>query len=149
MSNIEEKIQKDLASAMKAKNETELSALRSIKAAILNEKSNGAHHELTDDDVVKLMQKLSKQRQESADIYKSANRPELAEKELNEKEVIDRYLPKMMDENELGSAIDEIVSELGATTIKDMGKVMSSLRVAHPNRFDGGVAAKLIKSKLS
>lgn len=121
MCELETKLQAALVAAMKEKNEYAISAIRSIKTAIQNEKTNGSYHELTDNDVVGLIQKLSKQRQESADIYNEAGRTELAEKELKEKEVLDSYLPKMLSENELAAVIDSIVSENNFSTMKDMG----------------------------
>lgn len=101
MREIETNLQAALVAAMKEKNEYAISAIRSIKTAIQNEKTNGSYHELTDNDVIGLIQKLSKQRQESADIYNEAGRTELAEKELKEKEILDSYLPQMLSENEL------------------------------------------------
>ena len=119
MCELETKLQAALVAAMKEKNEYAISAIRSIKTAIQNEKTNGSYHELSDNDVIGLIQKLSKQRQESYDIYTQAGRAELAEKELKEKEVLDGYLPKMLSEAELSSAIDEIVTANGFSTMKD------------------------------
>ena len=121
MCELETKLQSALVAAMKEKNECAISAIRSIKTAIQNEKTNGSYHELTDNDVVGLIQKLSKQRQESYDIYVQAGRNELAEKELKEKEILDSYLPKMLSEKELASVIDEVITTNGFSTMKDMG----------------------------
>ena len=149
MCELEIKIQADLVSAMKEKNEVRVSAIRSIKTAIQNEKVNGAYHELTDNDIIKLIQKLSKQRQESYDIYIQAGRKELANVEMEEKKVLDTYLPKMMTEDELNSVIGNLITELGATTMKDMGSVMKTLSSKYPNQYDGKTASTIIKSKLS
>lgn len=149
MCELETKLQAALVAAMKEKNEHAISAIRSIKTAIQNEKTNGSYHELTDNDVVGLIQKLSKQRQESADIYNEAGRTELAEKELKEKEVLDSYLPKMLSENELAVVIDSIVSENNFSTMKDMGNVMKALKEKYPNQYDGKLASNLIRAKLA
>lgn len=149
MCELETKLQAALVAAMKEKNEYAISAIRSIKTAIQNEKTNGSYHELTDNDVVGLIQKLSKQRQESADIYNEAGRTELAEKELKEKEVLDSYLPKMLSENELAAVIDSIVSENNFSTMKDMGNAMKILKESYPNQYDGKLASTLIRAKLA
>ena len=149
MCELETKLQKDLVSAMKEKNEYAISAIRSIKTAIQNEKTNGSYHELTDNDVSGLVQKLSKQRQESADIYNEAGRVELAEKEVKEKEVLDAYLPKMLSENELSVIIDKIVTENEFSTMKNMGAVMKILKETYPNQYDGKLASTLIRTKLA
>lgn len=149
MNTLETKIQEDLFSAMKAHDDVKLAALRSIKTAIQNEKVNGVYHELTDNDIISLIQKLSKQRSEASQIYNDAGRDELAQKELNEKTVLDTFLPKMLSEDELSEKIDEIISELGADSIKQMGVVIKTLKERFPNQFDGGVASGIVKSKLS
>lgn len=148
MCELETKLQSALVAAMKEKNEYAISAIRSIKTAIQNEKTSGSYHELTDNDVVGLIQKLSKQRQESADIYNEAGRTELAEKELKEKEVLDSYLPKMLSEDELSIAIDNIITKNGFSTMKDMGSAMKTLKEAYPNQYDGKLASTLIRAKL-
>lgn len=149
MNNMEKRIQNDLATAIKNGDKVRVDALRSIKAAIQNEKTNGSYHELTDDDVVKLIQKLSKQRKESYDIYVQANRDELANKELAEKTILDEYLPKMLSEDELNSVVDSIIAETGASTMKDMGNVMKTLSSKYPNQYDGKLASTIIRGKLS
>lgn len=146
---LEQRIQTDLMSAMKEKNDTRVAALRSIKTAIQNEKTSGKFHELTDADVIGIIQKLSKQRKEAADIYVNADRNELAEKELAEKVFIDEYLPKMMSNDELAEKISEIVAELGADSIKQMGLVMKSLKEKYSGQYDPGAASAIVKSKLS
>lgn len=149
MCELETKLQAALVAAMKEKNECAISAIRSIKTAIQNEKTNGSYHELSGNDVIGLIQKLSKQRQESYDIYTQAGRTELAEKELKEKEVLDGYLPKMLSEAELSSAIDEIVTANGFSTMKDMGNAMKILKEKYPNQYDGKLASTLIRTKLA
>ena len=146
---LEETLQKDLVEAMKSHNERAISAIRSIKTAIQVEKTTDTFHEVSDADIIKLIQKLSKQRKESYDIYKEAGRENLAENELLEKEVLDNYLPKKMDEEILKKTIDQYIESLGATCMKDMGKVMKALSADHPNQYDGKIASDYIKNKLS
>ena len=146
---IEEKIQKDLVEAMKSHNERATSAIRSIKTAIQNEKVNGTYHELTDEDVLKLIQKLVKQRKESYDIYTEAKREDLAVVEKEEMEVLSKYLPKQLSEEEVTEKVKTIIAELGATTIKDMGKVMGVANKQMSGVASGQVISKIVKSLLS
>jgi uncharacterized protein YqeY len=125
-----------------------VSALRSIKTAIQNEKVNGAYHELTDNDIVKLVQKLVKQRQEAMEIYSQAGRHELADNEQKEMFVLMNYLPKSLSEEELKAAIDALIDELGAQSMKDMGRVMKVLVEKYPSQYDGKTASAYIKGKL-
>ena len=149
MNTLENKIQGELVVAMKAHNEAAVSALRSIKTAIQNEKVNGTYHELTDDNIVALVQKLAKQRQESIDIYTQAGRQELADKEKAELEVLNAYLPQMLGDEQLTEAINKIIASTGAATMKDMGKVMGALKGQYPNQYDGKKASEIIKNLLS
>ena len=148
MENLENKIVKDIMSAMKEKNEVKLSALRSVKTAIQNEKTNGVFHELTDADVTKIIQKQIKQRSEAEEIYNQANRNELAEKEHNERLILEEYIPNPLTEDKLIVAIDTIISEIGATSIKDMGKVMCELNKRYTGCVDGKIASTIVRSKL-
>lgn len=149
MNTLEEKIQKDLVAAMKGHQENAVAALRSLKTAIQNEKVSGTHHELSDNDIMGLAQKLVKQRQESIDIYTQVGRTELADKEQKEMFVLMNYLPKMLSDEELAEAIKGIVAEVNATEMKQMGLVMKTLKERYPNQYDGGAASKLIKEILS
>ena len=144
----EEKLQKDLVSAIKEKNNTKVDAIRSLNAAILNEKPNGKFHELSDSEIIGVIQKLSKQRKEAAGIYVNNNRPELAEKELSEKKFIDEYLPKMMDEDELKLLIQNIFTELNVTSIKQMGLVRKQLKDKYSGQYDAAMASFVIKEML-
>lgn len=148
MNTLENKIQADLVTAMKGRQENAVTALRSVKTAIQNEKVSGAYYrELTDNDIVKLIQKLVKQRQESMEIYEQAGRHELADKEQKEMFVLSNYLPKMLSEDELKEIIDGLFTELDVQSMKDMGKVMKALGERYPNLYDGKVASTYIKSK--
>lgn len=145
---LEKTIQADLVSAMKNKQENSVSALRSVKAAIQNEKTNGAYHELSDSDIIRLIEKLVKQRKESIDIYSSAGRHELADKEQQEMFVLMNYLPKTMSDEDLKSTIDSVISETGAASMKDMGSVMKILKERFSGQYDGKKASDYIKEKL-
>jgi uncharacterized protein YqeY len=148
MNTLENKIQADLVTAMKGHQENAVAALRSVKTAIQNEKVSGAYYrELTDNDIVKLIQKLVKQRQESMEIYAQAGRHELADKEQKEMFVLSNYLPKMLSEDELKEIIDRLFTELDVQSMKDMGKVMKALGERYTNLYDGKAASTYIKSK--
>ena len=121
---LEQRVNDDIKQAMLAKQPERLAALRAVKAAILLEKTSGTAHELTDADVVKLMQKLVKQRRESAELYTSAGRAELAANELAEAGIIEEYLPKQLSAAELEAALRDIIAQTGAVSPADMGKVM-------------------------
>lgn len=149
MNTLENTIQADLVAAMKNHQENAVAALRSLKTAIQNEKVNGTYHELSDDDIVALAQKLVKQRQESMEIYSQVGRDELADKEQNEMFVLMNYLPKGLSEEELTEVIKGIVAEVNATEMKHMGLVMKTLKERYPNQYDGATASKIIKSMLS
>lgn len=149
MTQLEERIQKDLVSAMKNRQENALAALRSIKTAIQNEKVSGAYHELTDADIVGLIQKLIKQRKESMDIYSQAGRDELADKEQKEMFVLMEYVPKQLTEEEVEEKVKEIIAETGASSMKDMGKVMGLATQRMKGLAEGKTISQIVKSLLS
>lgn len=146
---LEERIQKDLVLAMKNRQENALAALRSIKTAIQNEKTNGTYHELTDADVVGIIQKLVKQRKESMDIYSQAGRNELADKEQKEMLVLMEYVPKQLTEEEVEEKIKEIIAETGASSMKDMGKVMGLATQRMKGLAEGKTISQIVKNLLS
>jgi len=149
MTQLEERIQKDLVSAMKNRQENALAALRSIKTAIQNEKVSGAYHELTDADVVGLIQKLIKQRKESMDIYLEAGRNELAEKERQEMVVLMEYVPKQLTIPEVEEKVKSIIAETGASSMKDMGKVMGLATQRMKGLAEGKTISQIVKRLLS
>ncbi|MGB2502417.1 MAG: GatB/YqeY domain-containing protein, partial [Flavobacteriaceae bacterium] len=115
----------EIKEAMKAKNALALEALRAIKSAVLLQKSEaGAADGMTDDQEIKLLQKLVKQRRDSAAIFRKQNRADLAEPEEAQAEIIARFLPEQLSEEEVGKVIESIITQLGASSMKDMGKVM-------------------------
>src|ERR1700750_460905 len=121
---LEQQINDQIKDAMKAKAEAELRTLRAIKAAILIEKTSGASKEMTEADESKMLQKMAQQRRDSLDIFVQQNREDLAAKEREELEIIERFLPKQMTAEELQAAVKAIITQVGATSPADMGKVM-------------------------
>lgn len=146
---LEEKIQSEIVAAMKAKDEVRLAALRSVKAAILNEKSNGKYHELTDADVTALIQKQIKQRKESEVEYLEGGRLDLAYKEQEERLVLEEYVPKQLTEDEVEEIVKEILVETAATSMKEMGKVMGLATQRMKGVADGKVISGIVKRLLS
>lgn len=150
MNTFENKIQTDLMSAMKNHQENTVAALRSIKTAIMETKTaaNGKK-DLEDGDIIKIIQKLVKQRKESMDIFSQAGRDELADKEQKEMFVLMEYLPKMLSETEVEEIVAKTVADLGATSMKDMGKVMGFINKTYSGQVDGSMVSRIVKSKLS
>jgi len=147
--SLELKINNDIKAAMLARDAKKLEALRAVKAALLLEKTKeGSTGEVTEETELKILQKLVKQRRESADIYLGARREDLAEKELYDASIIETYLPKQLSEVEVTEMIRKIVVEAGATSIKDMGKVMGlatkELAGKADNKMISGIVKKLL-----
>ena len=139
-----------LKEAMKAKDQNALTSLRAIKSAILlAQTESGAKEELTEDQELKLLQKLVKQRKDSAKIFTEQNRLDLAEPELAQAEVISKFLPEQMSEDAIGAIVDAVISATGADGMKDMGKVMGQVNGKVAGKADGSTVAKIVKSKLS
>ena len=136
--------------AMKAKDRVRLEALRGVKKEFIEAKTaEGAGGVLTDENAIRIMTKMVKQRNESARIYRENNRPELAEPELAEAAVIEEYLPKQLTEAELEAELKKIIAETGATSPKEMGKVMGVATKALAGRADGRMISTLVKQLLS
>jgi uncharacterized protein YqeY len=146
---LEATIMADLKEAMKAKDKVTLEALRAIKTAILNEKTAAGAKEMTEADELKLLTKLRKQRVESATIFREQNRMDLAEPEEAQIEVIERYLPAMMSEDEIRTKVAEIIAATGASSMADMGKVMGQATGAMAGRADGKVISGIVRALLS
>lgn len=144
---LEEKINADIKTAMLAKEAQKLEALRAIKAAVLLLKTSPEG--LTEDSGIKAMQKMVKQRKETAEVYKSQGRPELAETELFQANIIEAYLPKQMGEDEIRAELTKIIAEVGATSPADMGKVMGAATKAMAGKADGKMISNLVKEMLS
>ncbi|HYC28348.1 MAG TPA: GatB/YqeY domain-containing protein [Chitinophagaceae bacterium] len=147
---LEENIMVQLKDAMKAKDEKSLRALRAIKAAILLAKtSEGAAGELKQEDEVKLLQKLIKQRKDSLEIFQQQNRADLAQKEEEEIAVIEKFLPRQLSPEELREAISKIIAETGASSPADMGKVMGAATKQLAGKADGKSISTVVKELLS
>lgn len=150
MAQLEELIQNDLKEAMKAKDQVALAAVRGIKSAILLAKTQaGAAAELVDADIVKIIQKLVKQRKESAEQYTAAGRPELAENELAEAAVMDKYLPRQLSAEEIEVEVAAIIAQVGAKTKADMGKVMGVATKKLAGLADGRAISAAVGKLLS
>lgn len=147
---LEKRIQADMVAAMKAKETVKLASLRAIKAAILLAKTaEGGSGDISDQDVVKIIQKLVKQRKESAQQYNDAGRPELAENELAEASAMEVYLPKQLSEDEVRTELSKIISEVGATKPSDMGKVMGVATKRLAGLAEGRLISSLVKEMLA
>lgn len=140
----------EIKDAMRAKDKLKLEALRSIKSAVMLQQTQaGAGNELSDEDEIKLVQKLVKQRRDSATIFREQNRPDLAEPEEAQAEVIAAFLPQQLTQEEITSIVKEIVENTGASGMKDMGKVMGMASKQMAGKADGKTISKVVKSLLS
>jgi uncharacterized protein len=145
-------INKALTEAMKAKDERKVSTLRMVNSSLKNadiEARGAGKPPLGDTETLPLLQKMIKQRQESVELYKQGNRPDLVKQEEDEIAIISAYLPKQMSEAEMATAIDAAIKETGAAGMKDMGKVIGQLRAKHAGQMDMAKASAAVKAKLS
>ena len=147
---LELKIATALKEAMKSKNQTALTALRAVKSAILLHKTQKSSvGELSQEDEMKILQKLVKQRKDSADIYKGQGRNDLADPELKEAELIQQFLPEALSEDEVKEVVTSIIEEIGAEGMKDMGKVMGISIKKLMGKADGKIISTIVKEILS
>lgn len=146
---LEEKVNQAIKEAMLAKQKERLEALRSVKNGIILLKTDKGASQVTADEELKMLQKQVKQRKESADIYTQQNRPELAEKELGEAKVIEEFLPAQMSLEEIEKAVREIMARVGATSAKDMGKVMGAASKELAGKAEGKLISELVKKLLA
>jgi len=145
-----DEISSAITAAMKARDKVRLDALRAIKKDFIEAKTApGANGELADDAALKIIAKLVKQRKDTAEIYKENGRPELAENELAEAAIIEEYLPKQLSEEELTEALKAIIAQVGATSAKDMGKVMGVATKSLAGRAEGRAISAKVKQLLS
>lgn len=148
--SLKQQIDSDIKSAMLAKNKEELMALRSIKSLILlAETEKGVSAEISSEAESKLLMKAAKQRKESAEIFQKEGRDELAQKELLELEVISRYLPKQMSEDEITIEVKKIIEQVGAKGPQDMGKVMGTATKQLAGKADGKMISEIVKKILA
>jgi uncharacterized protein len=147
--SLETQINQDIKAAMIAKDSAKLRGLRAIKAAILLAKTEKGHaDDLSQDAEIKVLQKLVKQRRESAEIYKNQNRDDLYQIEIEEEKVIEAYLPQQLSKEEVVAVIQDIITETGASSIKDMGKVMGAANQKLAGQADGKTISEVVKSLL-
>jgi uncharacterized protein YqeY len=147
---ISDTINQEMKTAMLAKDQATLRGLRAIKAALLLAKTEkGSAEEITEETEIKILQKLIKQRRESADIYKQQNREDLYQVEEEEIVVISRFLPKQLDRAEVAAIIETVIKQSGATSVKDMGKVVGLANKELAGKADGKLIAEIVKEKLA
>ena len=147
---LEQQIQEAIKEAMKAKDAVALSANRAIKGEILLFKTaEGGSKEVTDGDILKMIQKLVKQRKEAAEQFVAGNRQDLADNELAEAAALEKYLPKQLSPEEVKAKVQEIIAQVGATSIRDMGKVMGVANKALAGLSDGRTISGIVKELLS
>ena len=147
--SLEQKVMAAMKDAMKAKDQVSLRGLRAIKSAILLAKTEkGASGDLSEDKEIALLQKLAKQRKESYDIYIEQGREDLASTEKEEIEVIEKFLPEQMSEAEVKSFLENLVQELGASSMKDMGKVMGAASSKLAGKADNKLVSQIVKDLL-
>ena len=150
--SLQERISASLKDAMKMKEVERLSTLRLINAAIKDKgialRGDGAERGVTDAEILAILGRMVKQRQESVRAYEEGGRLELAEKERAEIAVIEEYLPRQLDGSETTTAIDEAIEETGASTIRDMGRVMAALKAKYTGQMDFGAVGPMVKDRL-
>jgi hypothetical protein len=145
-----EKINGDIKQAMLAREKEKLTALRSIKAALLLELTKeGSDGKISEEDSLKVLQKLYKQRNDAAKIYNEQNRIDLASVEENEAKIITAYLPEMMDENAVSEVVNQVINQLGAKGPSDMGKVMGAVMGRLKGKAEGGLISSVVKQHLN
>ncbi len=148
--SLETQVMEEMKDAMKAKAEGTLRGLRAIKAEIIKAKTEpGAHGEISPETEQKMLQKMMKQRKDSLEIYQQQNRPDLAQKEIEEIAVIERFMPKQMSDAELKEAVAKIITEVGASSPADMGKVMGVATKQLAGKTDGKAISAAVKELLS
>ena len=150
---LREKINEQFNAALKSKNKTFVSTFRLILAAIkerdIANRSGGKKEEIKDPEIIKVLRKMKKQRQDSADLYKKGERQELSEIEESEIKIIDTFLPKQLGEEETRKICKEIIKSVGASSVKDMGKIMGSLKQKYPDSIDFSKVNLIVKGLLS
>lgn len=148
--SLEQQINQDLKEAMLAKDRKKLEALRAIKAALLLEKTGGdiGSSEIPESVEMKLLQKLVKQRKDSAALYREQNRADLAEDEEFQASIIEKYLPEQLSEEEISAVVEAIIAETGASTMKDMGRVMGMASKKLAGKADNKIISQIVKKLL-
>ena len=147
--SLQDDIMTAMKAAMKEKDQTALAALRAVKSEILlAQTETGSKEEITEEQEIKILSKLVKQRKDSAAIYSEQNRNDLSEPELAQAEIISKFLPKQLSESEIEAAVVEAISKTGAEGMKDMGKVMGIVNQQLAGKADGKTISMIVKAKL-
>ena len=147
--NLKDKINEDLKDAMKSQDKVKLNTVRSIRALILEHEKSGSNKEISNEDEIKLLSSAAKKRKDAAEQYSQGGRPELAEKELKELEIIQSYLPKQLSEEEILEKIKLIASDLNASTKADFGKLMGAAMKELKGKADGNIIRETVEKILS
>ena len=151
--SLREKINQQFNAALKSKNKTLVSTFRLILAAIkerdIANRSDGKKNEVKDPEIIKVLRKMKKQREDSVDLYKKGERPELLKMEEAEIKIIDAFLPSQLNDEETKKICEEIIKTLGASTMKDMGKIMGSLKKKYSDSIDFSKVSEILKGLLS
>ncbi len=147
--SLQKQIMDALKTAMKAKDSLALEALRAVKSELLLAKTSGSGEELSEKDEIKILQKLVKQRKESATIFSQQGRDDLAQPELDQATIIAQFLPEQLSEEEVAKVVDEVIAQTGASTMKEMGKVMGAVNAKLAGKADGKTISTIVKQRLS
>lgn len=147
--SLQDKIMTAIKTAMKEKNQTALAALRAVKSELLLAQTSGSQETLSEEDEIKILSKLVKQRKDSATIFTEQNRLDLAEPELAQADIISKFLPEQLSEEAIAKEVDAIIANTGASGMKDMGKVMGLASSALAGKADGKTISMIVKAKLS
>lgn len=147
--SMKEQILNDIKTAMKARDLETVSALRMVSSAIKNKEIEVRPNELTDQDVTSVLKKLSKQRKDSIEQFQKAGRDDLAQKEQKELSVLEKYLPEQMSEEQISEVVVAAINEVGAASMKDMGKVMQAVTAKTQGSADNKLVSQIVKAKLS
>lgn len=147
--SLQSKVMEEMKTAMRAKDTVSLEALRAIKSALLLAQTESSSKELSETDELKLLQKLVKQRKDSATIYSDQGREDLAAPELAQAAVIEKFLPEQMSEDDIAVVVEKTIADTGAEGMKDMGKVMGSVTKQLAGKADGKVISAIVKQKLA
>ena len=147
--SLQQKVMEDIKAAMRAKDAVALEAIRAIKSAILLAQTESSSKDLSEKDELKILQKLVKQRRDSAQIFTEQNRADLAEPELNQAKIIEKFLPEQLSEEEITAIVKQVISDTGAASMSDMGKVMGAANAKIAGRADGKTISTIVKRELS
>ena len=148
--SLENKIMTAMKESMKSKDQTSLRSLRAIKSAIILHKTQkGSSDEISNEDELKILQKLVKQRKDSADIYQNQDRMDLAQPELDEIKVIEKFLPEALSEKEIEEAVKKVINDTGADGMKDMGKIMGIVAKKLMGKADGKTISTIVRNNLT